>query len=329
MSYKSCGVDIGKGNTFVKQIKNLADSTKGSAVLTDIGSFSGLFQLGARRYKDPVLVASTDGVGTKLMIAQTLDMHDGVGHDLVGMCANDVATTGAQPMFFLDYIATGKLKISRLKKVVQSISKACSEAGYALIGGETAEMPGMYKPGEYDLAGFCVGIVDRKNIIDGSSIKKGDLVLGIESNGIHSNGCSLVRKVLSKKELLKHGKELLKPTRLYTKPLLALGGKIKIKGIAHITGGAYVDKIPRILPKGLGIEITKGSWPMPGIFKLIQKKGSIKESEMYRVFNMGIGMVVVLSPKDIKKSQHILSKFKLKSWLIGRVVQGKRHVKLV
>lgn len=328
ISYKEAGVDIDKGNLFIKQIKPLVKSTKREGVLTDIGSFSGLFHIAARRYKEPVLVSSTDGVGTKLLIAQAVARHNTVGIDLVAMCVNDVATTGAEPLFFLDYISTGRLEPKVLKEVVSGISYACRETGYALVGGETAEMPDMYKPGTYDLAGFCVGIIEKKNIIDGRNIRKGDRVLGLASNGLHSNGYSLVRKVFSKKEQKSLKDELLKPTRLYVQPLLALQKIIKVKGIAHITGGAYKDKIPRIMPRGLGVEIKKESWPIPQIFKLIQKKGRVKEEEMYRVFNMGIGMVVVISPKDVMKAQNLLAKFKIRSWVIGEVVKGKKEVRL-
>lgn len=328
ISYKDAGVDIDKGNLFVKQIKGLVKSTKSKGVLTDIGSFGGLFRIAARRYKEPVLVSSTDGVGTKLMIAQDAGRHNTVGIDLVAMCVNDAATTGAEPLFFLDYISTGRLDPGVLKEVVAGISYACRETGYALVGGETAEMPDMYRPGEYDLAGFCVGIVERKKIIDGRSIRKGDKVLGLESNGLHSNGYSLVRKVFSKKEKNCLIDELLRPTRLYVQPLLALQKIVKVKGTAHITGGAYKDKIPRIIPQGLGVEIKKGSWPIPEIFKLIQEKGKVEEQEMYRVFNMGIGMVVVISPKDVKKAQNLLSAFKIRSWVIGEIVKGDRKVEL-
>lgn len=328
ISYKDAGVDIDKGNLFVKQIKGLAKSTKKEGVLTDIGSFSGLFCIAARRYKEPVLVSSTDGVGTKLMIAQDAGRHDTVGIDLVAMCVNDVATTGANPLFFLDYISTGRLEPKVLKEVVAGISHACRETGYALVGGETAEMPDMYRPGTYDLAGFCVGIIERRKIIDGRSIKKGDEVLGLESNGLHSNGFSLVRKVFSKKEKNCLIDELLRPTRLYVQPLLALQKIVEVKGIAHITGGAYIDKIPRIIPQGLGAEIKKGSWPIPEIFKLIQEKGKVKEQEMYHVFNMGIGMAVVLSPKDLRKAQSLLAKFKIRTWAIGEIVKGSGKVEL-
>jgi len=329
ISYKDAGVDIEKGNLFVKQIKGLVRSTKKRGVLTDIGSFGGFFAIGAKDYKDPVLVSSTDGVGTKLMIAHMVDKHNTVGIDLVAMCVNDVATTGARPLFFLDYISTGRLEPKALKDVIAGISAACKESGYSLIGGETAEMPDMYKPGEYDLAGFCVGIIDKKDIIDGSRIRAGDIVLGLASNGLHSNGYSLVRKVFSKRELVLFKNELLKPTRLYVQPLLALQKKVSIKGIAHITGGAYNDKIPRIIPKGLTAEIVKGSWPIPGIFRLIQKKGNVKEDEMYRVFNMGIGMAVVLKPADVKKAPLLLAGRKMKSWVIGNIIRSKQKVRLV
>jgi len=329
ISYKDAGVDIGKGNRFVRQISSCVKATKTKGVLTDIGSFGGLFHIDAKRYKQPILVSSTDGVGTKLIIAQQQGIHDGVGFDLVAMCANDVATTGAEPLFFLDYISTGKLDPKVLKGIVASISYACRETGYALIGGETAEMPDMYKPGDYDLAGFCVGVIDKKDIVDGSSIKRGDIVLGLESNGIHSNGYSLVRKVFSPREQKRLKRELLRPTRLYVRPLLQLQKSLKLKGIAHITGGAYVDKIPRIIPKGMGVEIKKGSWPIPQIFKLIQKKGNVKEAEMYKVFNMGIGMVVVISARDLKKAQSVLKAQGMRSWAIGKVVKGDGRVRLI
>lgn len=329
ISYKTAGVDIDKGNLFIKQIKSLVRATRRQGVLTDIGSFGGLFRIAAGKYKEPVLVSSTDGVGTKLLIAQAVGRHNTVGIDLVAMCVNDVATTGAEPLFFLDYISTGRLEPKVLKEVVSGISYACRQTGYALVGGETAEMPDMYQPATYDLAGFGVGIVEKNNIIDGRNIRKKDRVLGLASNGLHSNGYSLVRKVFSKREQKSLQEELLRPTRLYVQPLLALQKIIKIKGIAHITGGAYRDKIPRIIPAGLGVEIKKGSWPIPPIFKLIQKKGRVKEEEMYRVFNMGIGMVVVVSPRDVEKAQSLLAKLKINSWLIGEIVRGNKQVKLV
>ena len=307
----------------------LVKKTKTNGVVSNIGSFGGLFGIDAKKYKDPILVSSTDGVGTKLLVAQSLNTHKWAGYDLVGMCVNDVATTGARPLFFLDYISTGKIKLPILKSVVGGITSACKESGYALVGGETAEMPDMYKPGEYDLAGFCVGIIDKKDIIDGSSIKKGDILIGLESSGPHSNGYSLIRKVFSKSELLKYKNQILKPTKLYTKPLLSLGEKVKLKGIAHVTGGAYFEKIPRIIPKGLGVVIDTKAWLVPNIFKKIQEKGNVKKSEMYRVFNMGIGMVVAISKKDIKKTQSLLTKQKIRSWVIGVVVKSNKKVELI
>ena len=329
LSYKDSGVDITKGNLFVRQIALMARSTKTRQVLCDIGSFGGLFALDQKRYKEPVLVSSTDGVGTKLLIAQGLGIHQWVGFDLVGMCVNDIATTGASPLFFLDYISTGRIKLPILKKVIKGIVSACKETGYALIGGETAEMPGMYKPGEYDLAGFCVGIIDKKDIIDGSSISKRDIVIGLASSGPHSNGYSLIRKVFSKNELVRFKNDILKPTRLYTQPLLALQKKVTVKGIAHITGGAYFEKIPRIVPKGLSMIIDTSSWRVPDIFQQIQKRGNISRKEMYRVFNMGLGMAVVLSAKDLKRAQSILTSCKIKSWVIGEIEQGDEKVKLI
>lgn len=329
LSYKDSGVDIAKGNLFVREIASMVKSTKKSHVLCDIGSFGGLFAIENNRYREPVLVSSTDGVGTKLIIAQSLGIHQWVGFDLVGMCVNDVATTGAAPLFFLDYVSTGKISLPVLKSVMKGITSACKEAGYALIGGETAEMPDMYKPGQYDLAGFCVGIIDKKDIIDGSDIKKRDIVIGLASNGPHSNGYSLIRKVFSKSELIRFKGHILKPTRLYTKPLLALQKKIKVKGIAHITGGAYFEKIPRIVPKGLSMVIDTRSWKVPDIFKQIQKRGNVRTREMYRVFNMGIGMAVVLSAKDFKKARAILARYKIRSWVIGEVEKGDEKVRLV
>jgi len=329
LSYKDSGVDITKGNLFVREIAPMVKSTKRKQVLCDIGSFGGLFAIDKSRYKEPVLVSSTDGVGTKLIIAQSLGIHQWVGFDLVGMCVNDVATTGAAPLFFLDYISTGKIELPVLKNVIKGIASACRETGYALIGGETAEMPDMYKPGEYDLAGFCVGIIDKKDIIDGSGIKKGDVVIGLASSGPHSNGYSLIRKVFSKSELVKFKNHILKPTRLYTKPLLALQDKVRVKGIAHITGGAYFEKIPRIVPEGLSMVIDTRSWKVPNIFKQIQERGNIRTKEMYRVFNMGIGMAVVLQRKDLKKAQAILTGYKIRSWVIGEVEKGDKKVKLL
>ena len=326
ITYKSAGVDIDKANRLVRDYKRFAALTKTKGVVSGIGSFGGLFSPDFKRYKDPVLVSSTDGVGTKLKIAFLADKHDTIGIDLVAMSANDILCSGAEGLFFLDYISTGKIEPGVLKDVVKGIAGACREAGYALVGGETAEMPGIYKKGEYDLAGFGVGIVNKKDIIDGHSIRIGDIVLGLESTGLHSNGYSLARKIFTGKELKKYSKELLKPTRLYSKPVLAVKKKVDIKGIANITGGAFYDKIPRIIPKGMGIEVYKGSWRVPAIFSLIKKRGSVDDKEMYRTLNMGIGMVLVLSQSDRDRAIDILSKYNVKSHVIGRVVRGERNV---
>ncbi|MBI5143860.1 MAG: phosphoribosylformylglycinamidine cyclo-ligase [Candidatus Omnitrophica bacterium] len=326
MTYKIAGVDIDKANLLVNDYKRSAKSTFAKGVISDIGGFGGLFKPNFKQFKDPVLVSSTDGVGTKLKIAFLVDKHDTVGIDLVAMSTNDILCSGAGGLFFLDYISTGKIRSNVLRDLVKGIAEGCREAGYALIGGETAEMPGMYKDGEYDLAGFGVGIVDKKDIIDGRGIRVGDLVLGIESNGLHSNGYSLVRKVFSGRELKKYSKELLKPTHLYSKPVLAVNRKIRIKGIANITGGAFYDKIPRIIPKGMAIEIDKKSWRVPWIFSLIKKRANLGDREMYRTFNMGIGMVLIVAKRDVDIVKAILQKFNLKSYVIGKVIKGKKEV---
>ncbi len=326
VTYKTAGVDFDKANALVKDYKRFSASTKIKGVISSIGGFGGLFNLGIKKFKDPILVSSTDGVGTKLKIAFLADKHDTIGIDLVAMSTNDILCSGARGLFFLDYISTGKIKPPVLKDIVKGIARGCKEAGYALIGGETAEMPGMYKEGEYDLAGFGVGVVEKDELIDGSSINRNDIVIGLESSGLHSNGFSLVRKVLNSNELKKHAKELLKPTRLYSKSVLALKTKINIKGIANITGGAFYDKAKRIIPKGMAIEIDKYSWKVPAIFSLIQKKGDIEDREMYRTFNMGIGMVVVVAKCDAAKSICILKQHGAGAHVIGRVVSGNKEV---
>jgi phosphoribosylformylglycinamidine cyclo-ligase len=326
ITYKTAGVDIDKANALVADYRRFSKSTHSKGVINDIGSFGGFFRPEMRRFRDPVLVSSTDGVGTKLKIAFLADRHDTVGIDLVAMSANDILCSGAEGLFFLDYISTGKIRPGALKDIVKGIARGCKEAGYALIGGETAEMPGMYNDGEYDLAGFGVGIVERKNIIDGRDVRKGDVVVGLESSGLHSNGFSLVRKVFNSKELKARSSELLKPTRLYAKAVLALIPKVRVKGIANITGGAFYDKIPRIIPKGLAIEIDKYSWRPQRIFSVIQKKGGIEDREMYRTFNMGIGMVAVVGKKEADKAVRVLGANGVKSQVIGRVIRGSREV---
>ncbi len=325
LSYKNSGVDITKADNFVDGIKNFLSLSK----LSQVAAFGCPFDLGQslKKYKHPVLVSSTDGVGTKLKIAQSLNIHNTVGIDLVAMSVNDVICLGAEPLFFLDYIACGKVKPAALKEVLKGIHKALVDSNCQLLGGETAEMPGMYKQDEYDLAGFCVGIVDKDRMVNGSKITEGDLILGLESNGLHSNGFSLVRKALGEKGIKKYAHELLKPTRIYVKPILSLLSTIK--GIAHITGGAFYKKAVKILPYGYGMIIDKKSWKVPEIFKVIQEKGNIAEEEMYTVFNMGIGMVLVVKPNTTKKILSQLSRFDFKSKLIGHIVKSKDKIKII
>jgi len=314
VTYKEAGVDIKKAEKLVKKIKGMVPG---------IGGFSGLFPIELRKYKKPLLVASTDGVGTKLKIAQLIGKHDTVGIDLVAMGVNDVITCGAEPLFFLDYFSTGKLELGVAQEVIKGIYKGCRESGCRLLGGETAEMPGFYKPGEYDLAGFCVGIVEAKEVIDGREIRPGDIIFGLPSSGLHSNGFSLVRKIFSASESGSLSKELLKPTKIYVKDILAV--RSIVRGIAHITGGGFTDNIPRILPQRCQALIHKGSWRVPGIFEVLREKGKIEEEEMFHTFNMGIGMVLVVSPN---KRKRLLSRLP-QARPIGEVVSGKRQVKIV
>lgn len=324
LTYKQAGVDIKKADTLIGEIKKIIKSYDRPQVLKGIGSFGGFFKFDKQKYNEPVLVSSSDGVGTKLKTATLVNKHDTVGIDLVAMNVNDILCSGAEPLFFLDYLGCSKIEPNVYKEIIKGIVDGCKQAGCALIGGETAEMPGMYKKGEYDLVGFCVGVVEKSRIIDGSNIKIGDVVIGLASNGLHSNGFSLVRKVFSKNELKLYAKELLKPTRIYVKPILSLLSSIK--GIAHITGGAFYDKIKRIIPQGLNIEINKGSWLIPDIFKLIQNKGNIKDFEMFHTFNMGIGMVLVVEKDVSDQVKETLSANGLKSWIVGKVTAGNREV---
>lgn len=334
ISYKDAGVDIDAGNRFVEMIKPLVKATSRPEVMTDIGGFGGLFSLNNDKYKNPALVASTDGVGTKLKLAFLLDKHDTVGIDLVAMCVNDIIVQGGEPLFFLDYLATGQLSPEKSLEVLKGISEGCQQAGCALLGGETAEMPGMYTGGEYDLAGFTVGVVDKDNIIDGSSITKGDKVIGIASSGLHSNGYSLARKILLETMELPLdqtpdgldrplGEELLTPTRIYVKSLLNLIRDFSIKGIAHITGGGILENLPRALPKHCKALINKDSWEKPAIFELLREGGNIDEIEMYRTFNYGIGMVIVVPAAEADDVMSRLSGLNEKAFLIGEIAQCK------
>lgn len=330
ITYKDAGVDIDAGNHFVDLIKPLVKQTSRPEVLTDIGGFGGLFSLNSSKYKRPTLVAATDGVGTKLKLAFMLDKHDTVGIDLVAMCVNDIIVQGAEPLFFLDYLATAKLSPEQAVEVVKGIAEGCKQANCALLGGETAEMPGMYSGGEYDLAGFSVGVVDNDKIIDGSTITKGDLVIGISSSGLHSNGFSLARKILletlrldlaSQPEGLDKplGQELLTPTRIYVKSILNLIRDFNIKGIAHITGGGLLENIPRILPHHCKAVINKNSWAKPAIFEILRQGGNIPENEMYRTFNYGIGMTLIVPPAEADDVIGRLAGLGDQAYIIGEI----------
>jgi len=333
VTYKKSGVDIQTAGIFKGKIKNLVRKSFRREVLADIEGFGSFFKFSKEKYKNPVLVSSSDGVGTKLKIAHLVHKHDTIGIDAVAMNVNDILCTAAEPLFFLDYIAHSKVSPEVLFEVVRGLNTGCIESGCSLIGGETAQMPGMYGKGEYDLAGFCVGVVERANIIDGSKIKAGNIIIGLESNGLHSNGYSLVREVFSENELRRMSKELLKPTRIYVKPILSLlSSKMlssNIKGISHITGGAFYDKIERILPVHVNARINKDAWAVPKIFKLIQNKGNIEHKEMYHTLNMGIGMVLMVESSVAQSIISKLAEFNLKSWVIGEVVSGNKKVEIV
>ncbi|MBI4826514.1 MAG: phosphoribosylformylglycinamidine cyclo-ligase [Nitrospirae bacterium] len=342
LTYKKSGVDIDKGSSLVEIIKPLARSTFNAGVMGSIGSFGALYNMKSTKVKDPVLVSSTDGVGTKLKIAFDLNRHATVGIDLVAMCVNDILTNGARPLFFLDYFATGKLSTDKAADVIKGIAAGCRMADCALVGGETAEMPGFYSPGEYDLAGFSVGVVDRKKIIDGSKIKDGDIVIGLSSSGLHSNGYSLARKLFfdikkySPKKRLKElrrpvGEELLTPTKIYVKSILKIINSFDVKGMAHITGGGITENLPRIFPpkKGLKAVIKKASWPVHAIFDLIQKEGKVTEDEMYKTFNMGIGFMLVIDKNDAGKVLKKLKSLGEEPYIIGEIAKGRSGVKYI
>ncbi len=324
-TYKKSGVDIAKANRLVDDIKAMAKSTTNSKVLNRPQSFGALFSLDLKGYKKPVLVSSTDGVGTKLLVANLIGKHDTVGIDLVAMNVNDVLCTGAKPLFFLDYIATGKLNNTTMKSVMKGIVRGCQLSGCALIGGETAEMPDMYKNEDYDLAGFVVGMVEEDKLIDGSTIKIGDCVIGLPSSGLHSNGYTLARKALSTKEQKQYAQILLKPTCIYVKQVLLVLEKFAVKGMAHMTGGAWYEKLTKILPKGLAFSIYRGSWPILRIFTLIQDKGHVPEHDMFRTFNMGIGFTLVVSSKDVIGVQALLRRQGQEAFVIGKVVQDSKR----
>lgn len=338
LTYKNAGVDIDEGDRFIDIISPIVRKTFRPEVMTEIGSFGALFRLDTTKYKEPVLVSGTDGVGTKLKVAFMMDRHDTVGIDLVAMCVNDILTSGAEPLFFLDYFASGKLDPERASKVIEGIAAGCRDSGCALIGGETAEMPGFYSDGEYDLSGFAVGVADKGNIISGSDIKAGDALIGLLSSGLHSNGYSLVRKLFfDEKDMavtayipelgLSLGEELLKPTRIYVKAWNALRDSIKIKGMAHITGGGIIGNLPRILPEGVSAVIKESSWPLPPIFRLISDWGKVPADDMRKTFNMGIGYIIVVPEEMAEDAVRILKETGFDSDKIGKIVNGNKEVR--
>ena len=323
LTYKDSGVDITKGNKLIEKIKPIAKSTLRPGVLNGLGGFGAMFEIPLDKYKNPVLVSGTDGVGTKLMVAEMLNKHDTIGIDLVAMCVNDLIVQGAEPLFFLDYYATGSLNTEIATSVISGIGEGCIRSGCSLIGGETAEMPGMYKGEEYDLAGFCVGIVEKDNIIDGSKVAVGDQIIALGSSGPHSNGYSLIRKVLEKTTPSSEQLEaLLEPTRIYVKSILSLNKSHPIHAISHITGGGLLENIPRVLPKNLAAKLDSNSWETPEIFNWIQDQGKIDTNEMYRVLNCGVGMIVIVPKESLDDSIKLLNSNGEDSWLIGEIVSS-------
>jgi len=327
LNYRDAGVDIDAGSNLIDRIKPLASATKRPGVMAGLGGFGALFELPLDRYKEPVLVSGTDGVGTKLKLAMDLNKHNTIGIDLVAMCVNDLIVQGAEPLFFLDYYATGKLNVDAAADVIAGIAEGCKQSNAALIGGETAEMPGMYQADDYDLAGFCVGIVEKSKIIDGTKVKQGDVLLGLPSSGPHSNGYSLIRKVIevSAADLGQAfdgatlGERLLEPTTIYIKPLLALLEHVDVHAMSHITGGGLLENIPRVMPDNACAVINKNSWQRPAIFDWLQEQGNIEDTEMYRTFNNGIGMVLILDADSADKALDILQQNGIAATNIGHI----------
>lgn len=328
LSYSDAGVDIDAGNDLIEQIKPLAARTKRPGVLAGLGGFGALFEIPLDRYKNPLLVSGTDGVGTKLRLAMQIEKHDTIGIDLVAMCVNDLIVQGAEPLFFLDYYATGKLDTATAVSVVDGIATGCEQAGAALIGGETAEMPGMYEAGDYDLAGFSVGIVEKSEVIDGSKVQAGDVLIGMASSGPHSNGYSLVRKILevsgadinSDLDGKPLGERLLEPTRIYVKPLLELMKQLPIHALAHITGGGLTENLPRVLPNQTVAEVDNNSWQWPTVFQWLQQQGNVETAEMIRTFNCGVGMVIVVAAEDADQTIEILNQQGEQAWKLGNIL---------
>ena len=324
LTYKDSGVDITKGNQLIEKIKPIAKSTLRQGVLSGLGGFGAMFEIPLDKYKNPVLVSGTDGVGTKLLVADMLNKHDTIGIDLVAMCVNDLIVQGAEPLFFLDYFATGSLNPDLATSVIEGIGKGCQQSGCSLIGGETAEMPGMYSGEEYDLAGFCVGIVEKNQIIDGSKVKEGDHIIALGSSGPHSNGYSLIRKIIKKTTPTSNQlNALIEPTKIYVKSILSLLKILPVHAISHITGGGLLENIPRVIPIDLTAKLNSNSWNLPEIFKWIQYQGNIANSEMYRVLNCGVGMVVIISKDSSNEAIDHLNSCGEEAWLIGEVVDSR------
>lgn len=332
-AYKNAGVDIEAGYEAVTRMKKHVERTKRAGVMGALGGFGGMFDLSELNYQKPVLISGTDGVGTKLKLAFQMDKHDTIGMDAVAMCVNDVLAQGAEPLFFLDYLAVGKADPAKIEAIVKGVADGCEQSGSALVGGETAEMPGLYSEEEYDIAGFSVGVAEKDEIVTGENIEAGHLLIGLSSSGLHSNGFSLVRKVLLEEAGLDLnkvyspfnrplGEELLRPTKIYVKAVLKALKTGKIDGMAHVTGGGFIENLPRMLPEGLGIEIDNGSWPVPPIFPFLQEKGNMSGEEMFNVFNMGIGFVLAIKEKDLAETIQLLEANGEKAYVIGRVKSG-------
>lgn len=323
LTYQDAGVDINKGNDLIEKIKPIAKSTDREGVLAGLGGFGALFELPIHKYKHPVLISGTDGVGTKLKVAEMLNKHDTIGIDLVAMCVNDLIVQGAEPLFFLDYYATGKLNTDIAVSVISGIGEGCKQSGCALIGGETAEMPGMYAGEDYDLAGFCVGIAEKEAVIDGSKVSNGDHIIALGSSGPHSNGYSLIRKVLERTEPTEAQlQQLIEPTKIYVKSVLSLLKQHTVHAISHITGGGLLENIPRVLPNDLSAKLDDTSWELPEIFQFLQDTGNIELTEMYRVFNCGVGMVLILSAEESTDAIKHLEAQGEKAWLIGEIIKN-------
>ena len=335
LTYRDAGVDIDAGNALVERIKSVSRATTRPEVLGGLGGFGAMCAI-PPGYSEPILVSGTDGVGTKLRLAMDLGIHDTIGIDLVAMCSNDIAVVGAEPLFFLDYYATGKLNVDVAAAVVSGIGKGCELAGAALVGGETAEMPGMYEGEDYDLAGFCVGVVERANIIDGTAVNSGDTLIALASSGPHSNGYSLIRKVLEVTGAdaqqscgdVSLGEALLAPTTIYNRPLLDLQQAVAIKAMAHITGGGILENLPRVLPDGVGALVRRDTWALPPVFQWLQSGGNIEDTEMLRTFNCGVGMILVTSPTEAPMALEKLQEWHIDAWQIGEISEGARGVQL-